>query len=220
MAQIKVYTKKGSESGSMELSPEVFGVKINAKLIELVTRMYANNKRTGNAHTKTRAEVSGGGARPWRQKGTGRARVSSIRSPLWRGGGTVFGPRKRDIYNVIPKKMRQKALLSSLTKKLKDGGIVVVDDMSFDAPKTKLVYEVLANLGIESRNVMWIASEINETIARATRNIEKLSVKNVSDVNAYHIMRKNIILFDTKSIKAIQERLLGSETEEKEATSV
>ncbi|MBU1863968.1 MAG: 50S ribosomal protein L4 [Candidatus Omnitrophica bacterium] len=208
MSKITVYTKEGKKAGDIEIDSAIFEAKINGRMLELVNRLYANNKRTGNAHTKTRAEVRGGGKKPWRQKGTGRARVSSIRSPLWRGGGTVFGPRTREIYNVIPKQIRKKALISALSKKFKEKSIVVVDDISFDEPKTKLVYRMLSKLKIEGKNTLMFMNEHDEMVERASRNIAKLSFKKASDANAYHVLRKQILLFDKKGIKAIEEKLL------------
>lgn len=209
MAEIKLYSKEGKELNVVELNPEVFESKINTRLLELVTRLYANNKRTGNAHTKTRAEVRGGSKKPWRQKGTGRARVSSIRSPLWRGGGTVFGPRKRDIYNIIPKKIKIAALKSAIVKKLKENTVVLIDDLNIESNKTKDFYAILNNLNISKKNVLFIASEITENIERATGNIKKLCLKRVNDVNAYNLLRKNIILLDQKSLEILEKRILS-----------
>ncbi len=208
MADIKVFSKDGKEVKTINLNPEIFDAKIKTRLMELVVRLYANNKRTGNAHTKTRGEVRGGGKKPWRQKGTGRARVSSIRSPLWRGGGTVFGPRKRDIYNTISKKVKEAALRSALTKKLKDGKIIVVDDLNMNSGKTKDFAKVLSVLGIYGRKSLFVPAELGEMLKRATSNIETLSVKRVNDLNAYHVLRKNYLIIDENGIKALEARLL------------
>jgi large subunit ribosomal protein L4 len=210
MAKIAVYSKDGKEIKTIELNADIFDAPINKRLLDMVVRMFANNKRTGNAHTKTRSEVSGGGKRPWRQKGTGRARSSSIRNPLWRGGGTVFGPRKRDIYFSIPQKMRSNALISALSKKFKDDRIIVVDDLTVTTPKTKEFYSILENLKIDSKKVLWIANTLDDVAQKATRNIKNLSVKTVADVNAYNIMRKRVVLLDPNSIKTLEERVLNT----------
>jgi len=219
MAEIAVFSKLGKEIKKIELNADIFDTKINTRLLEMVVRLFGNNKRTGNAHTKTRAEVRGGGKRPWRQKGTGRARTSSLRNPLWRGGGTVFGPRKRDIYNTIPKQMRNKALISALSKKFKDNKIIVVDDLAVTSPKTRDFFSILTNLKIESKKTLWIARNIDENAQKATRNIEKLSVKSVTDVNAYNIMRKNIILVDADAVTVLAERVLKTKKTEAEAVA-
>ncbi len=210
MAEVKVFTKDGKESKTIELNAEVFEQKINRRLLELVSKLYANNKRTGNAHTKTRAEVRGGSKKPWKQKGTGRARVSSIRSPLWRGGGTVFGPRKRDIYNVIPKKVKEKALKVALTKKLREESIIVVDDLAVSSTKTKECSKVLSALKIDKKNVLWLAAGENDQLKLATRNIKKVSLKTVTNINAYDVLKKSVVLVDVASIKALEERVLKS----------
>lgn len=213
MAQIPVYSKEGKEIKKIEVNPEVFDVKINKRLLDMVVRLFANNKRTGNANTKTRAEVRGGGKRPWRQKGTGRARSSSSRNPLWRGGGTVFGPRTRDIYYSIPKQMRSKALIAALTKKYKDTQIMVVDDLSVSSVKTKEFFSVLKSLKIDQNKTLWISDSLDDVAKKATRNIEKLSTITVADVNAYNVMRKKIILMDPQAIKALEDRVLRSKAD-------
>jgi len=209
MASVTVYTKKGKKSGTVELNPVIFDQQVNVRLLSLVSRLYANNKRTGNAHTKTRAEVRGGGKKPWRQKGTGRARTSSIRNPIWRGGGTIFGPRKRDIYFTVPKAIRKQALISALSKKVKDNTLFVVDDLMLSSPKTKELFQILTHLNINNKNMLWVVHTVDENIQKASRNIKKLSLKRVLDVNAYHVLRKNILLLDAAAVKALEERVLN-----------
>lgn len=216
MANITVLDKKGKTAGTIELNPEVFGCKINKRLLDMVTRMFSLNKRTGTAHTKTRAEVRGGGKRPWRQKGTGRARASSIRSPLWRGGGTTFGPRKREIYYDIPKQLRSKALAVALSKKLKDEKLIIIDDLSINNPKTKEVADVLKNVKVASKKTLMVISEMTEKVDRATRNIATLSVSRVQDVNAYNVMRKNVLIIDKKAVSELEKRVLESKSRKKE----
>ena len=207
MALITLYKKDGKKSGNVEVSSDIFETRINTSLLELVNRLYANNKRTGTAHTKTRKDVRGGSARPWRQKGTGRARASTIRSPLWRGGGTIFGPQKRDIYNTIHKQIRKKALISALSKKFKENNIIVVDDFSLSSHKTKELSKILVNLKINNKNTLLLVNGLDDNIQKASRNIHMLSLKRICDVNAYHVLRKSILLSDKVSLKALEERI-------------
>jgi len=210
MIQIPLRARDGKELGATELSAEIFGAKINKRLLDQVARLYANNKRTGNAHTKTRAEVRGGGKKPWKQKGTGRARASSTRSPLWRGGGTVFGPRKRDIYNTIPQETRRQALISALSKKVKDAAMIAVDDLTVSSRKTKDFFTILKNLGIDNKNTLWVVAEADMLMKQATRNIQVLSLKRAGDLNAYHVMRRPVMLIDRKTIAVLEQRLLNN----------
>ncbi len=220
MEKIVTYKKDGKKGKEIDLSSEIFGVRVNERLLELVLRMYGNNKRTGNAHTKTRAEVRGGSKKPWRQKGTGRARVSSIRSPLWRGGGTVFGPRKRDIYYAIPKEIKRQALISALSKKYKEDAIVVVDDLTLSSHKTKELFNILVNVGIEEKKALFITGNLDENTEKASGNIEKLSVRRVLDVNAYQIMRKRVILLDVATVEMLEKRILAAKGGKQEEASV
>ncbi len=214
MAKITVYKKDGKKAGNVEVNSDIFESQINVRLLNEVNRLYANNKRTGTAHTKTRKEVRGGSARPWRQKGTGRARVSSIRSPLWRGGGTIFGPRQREIYNTIPKQLKIKALISALSKKFKENNILVVDDLSLDSHKTKEFFKILENLNIDNKNTLFLVEKLDDNVQKASRNIYMLSLKKVCDVNAYHILRKSILLMDKDSIKALEKRIVDRNRKE------
>ena len=209
MAQITVYKKDGKKTGNVEVRSDIFEAQVNTRLLEQVNRLYANNKRTGTAHTKIRKEVQGGGAKPWRQKGTGRARVSSIRSPLWRGGGIVFGPRKRDIYNTIPRQIRKKALISALSKKFKEKNIIIVDKISLSSHKTKDLFNILVNLKIENKNTLLLIHMSDDNIQKAARNIHMLSLKRICDVNAYHILRRSVLLCDTDSIKGLEQRIIN-----------
>lgn len=217
MAQIKVFDKSGKEIKGVEVNSEIFEGKINGRLLEQVDRLYANNKRTGNAHTKTRGEVRGGGKKPWRQKGTGRARVSSIRSPLWRGGGTTFGPRSRTILNAIPKQIRRKALINSLRKKFREESIVLLDNFKFDEEKTKSVAKALESNGLANKKIVLMTSEHDVVINRIARNIPNLKIIAASNINAYEILRKGILLTDEAGIKAIESRILCVSDEEIDA---
>jgi large subunit ribosomal protein L4 len=146
MPKVNVYNMQGEIVEEMELSEEIFGVEINEHVVYEVVKNQLANRRQGTQSAKTRAEVRGGGRKPWRQKGTGRARQGSIRSPQWKGGGVVFAPKPRDYSYSVPKKVRRLALKSVLTDKLQNNEMIVVDQLSFDAPKTKEMKKVLANI--------------------------------------------------------------------------
>lgn len=207
MSTINVFTKDGKEKEQITLNDAIFGARVNKRLLDDVVRLYGNNKRTGNSSTKTFGEVRGGGKKPWKQKGTGRARTSSIRNPIWRGGGIVFGPRPRDIYFSIPQKMRQKAIISALSQKFKDADIIVVDDFGLTAPKTKEMATMVKSLDIASKSVLCLVSEKGEKVARASQNLPRFSLKTVDEFNAYHVMRKKKILVEKQAIEKLEERL-------------
>jgi large subunit ribosomal protein L4 len=169
--------------------------------------LYGNNKRAGTQSTKTFGEVSGGGARPWRQKGTGRARTSSNRNPLWRGGGTILGPKPREILFTIPAKMRLKAIVSALSAKHKAGNLIVIEDLCLEKPKTKEFYAIIKALKLENFSVLCLVQDKDLNITRAARNVETLSLKSAGEFNAYHVMRKKILVIEKDAIKKVEERL-------------
>ena len=170
----------------MELSDAVFAQEYNEPLVHQVVVAQMANKRQGNKSTLTRSEVRGGGIKPWRQKGTGRARQGSIRSPQWTGGGVVFAPKQRDFSQKINKKMKFAATISALSAKVADGDFIVLDELKLKEAKTKLMATVLKNFGIESR-VLLIVSESDETVLRASANIANLTVINADLVNVYDL---------------------------------
>ena len=170
----------------MELSDAVFAQEYNEPLVHQVVVAQMANKRQGNKSTLTRSEVRGGGIKPWRQKGTGRARQGSIRSPQWTGGGVVFAPKQRDFSQKINKKMKFAATISALSAKVADGDFIVLDELKLKEAKTKLMAAVLKNFGIESR-VLLIVSESDETVLRASANIANLTVINADLVNVYDL---------------------------------
>jgi large subunit ribosomal protein L4 len=207
MAKVTVLKKNGKKGEEIELNDAIFNARINKRLLAHVVRLYGNNKRTGTQSTKTFGEVSGGGARPWRQKGTGRARTSSNRNPLWRGGGTILGPKPREIIFTIPAKMRLKAIVSALSSKNKDGNVIIIEDLSLQQPKTKEFYAIIKALKLEDVSVLCLAQNKDTNITRAARNVEALSLKSATEFNAYHVMRKKILVIEKDAIKKIEERL-------------
>ena len=184
--KVDVFDISAKKVGTMELSDAVFAQEYNEPLVHQVVVAQMANKRQGNKSTLTRSEVRGGGIKPWRQKGTGRARQGSIRSPQWTGGGVVFAPKQRDFSQKINKKMKFAATISALSAKVADGDFIVLDELKLKEAKTKLMATVLKNFGIESR-VLLIVSESDETVLRASANIANLTVINADLVNVYDL---------------------------------
>lgn len=184
--KVDVFNISAKKVGTMELSDAVFAQEYNEPLVHQVVVAQMANKRQGNKSTLTRSEVRGGGIKPWRQKGTGRARQGSIRSPQWTGGGVVFAPKQRDFSQKINKKMKFAATISALSAKVADGDFIVLDELRLKEAKTKLMATVLKNFGIESR-VLLIVSENDETVLRASANIANLTVINADLVNVYDL---------------------------------
>lgn len=184
--KVDVFNISAKKVGTMELSDAVFAQEYNEPLVHQVVVAQMANKRQGNKSTLTRSEVRGGGIKPWRQKGTGRARQGSIRSPQWTGGGVVFAPKQRDFSQKINKKMKFAATVSALSAKVADGDFIVLDELRLKEAKTKLMAAVLKNFGIESK-VLLIVSESDETVLRASANIANLTVINADLVNVYDL---------------------------------
>jgi large subunit ribosomal protein L4 len=197
MPKLTVHDSKGKEKGSLELPDDIFGAKVNKAVIHQAVVMYQANQRQGNASTKTRGEVSGGGKKPWRQKGTGRARAGSTRSPLWHKGGVVFGPHPRDFGYEVPQKIRVAALRESLNAKFQANQLLCVEDIELSAAKTKEFAQILKAFKLKGR-ILAILDGSKDDVTRASRNIEFLKLSRASDVNAYDIL-KNKTVFATKN---------------------
>lgn len=187
------------------LKEEIFGVKSRPHLLHETVVMQLANRRTGTAATKSKGFVSGGGKKPWRQKGTGRARAGSIRSPIWVGGGTIFGPQPRDYSYRLPRKARRQALLSALSLKNRDGKIIVVDKLELEAAKTKLMAQALAELKVTS--VLIVLAQADEKIERAARNLPKAKVLRVEGLNVYDLMRYEHLILTAAALQVLEERL-------------
>ena len=208
---VNSYNQKGEKTGQTRLPKEVFGKKFKPDLIHQVVVCMQSSQRQGTAHAKDRSEVRGGGRKPWRQKGTGRARHGSIRSPLWVGGGVTFGPRKeRNYKRAIPKKMRRAALLSVLSAKAKDDEILIVDDLKIEEPKTKTIYNLLNNLlkkikkeGLKSSLV--VLSERDENMLRAVKNIPGIGIMEARNLNILDLLSFKNLILTKKSIKTIKD---------------
>ncbi|HXV82768.1 MAG TPA: 50S ribosomal protein L4 [Candidatus Binatia bacterium] len=188
-----------------QLKEEIFGLKTRPQLLHQIVVMQLNNRRAGSAATKVRGLVRGGGRKPWRQKGTGRARAGSTRSPLWVGGGTIFGPQPRDYSFRMPRKARKEALLSALSLKKREGKIIVVDRLELEEPKTKLMVKALAELKVSSALI--VISQPDPTIERSSRNIPKVKVLRVEGLNVYDLIRYEHLILTDGALKRLEERL-------------
>lgn len=187
------------------LKEEIFGAKSRPHLLHQAIVMQLANRRAGTAATKSKGFVSGGGKKPWRQKGTGRARAGSIRSPIWVGGGTIFGPQPRDYSYRLPRKARREALLSALSLKNRDGKIIVVDKLELEQAKTKLMARALAELKVASALI--VLAQADEKIERAARNLPKAKVLRVEGLNVYDLMRYEHLILTAGALQVLEERL-------------
>ena len=206
MAEVPIYNINGQSVGKMELDKKIFNGEVNKAVLYQIVKMHEANLRHGNASTKTRSDVSGGGKKPWKQKGTGRARAGTIRSPLWRGGGIVFGPHPRDYSYSLPKAVKRLALISSLNSKLNDKELIVVDDIKISKPKTKEIVAALRNLKAEERPLL-VLDEKDEAIVRASRNIPQLILRDYRTLNAYDIIRQHKLVLTQKALVALTKQL-------------
>ena len=203
MANVTVYNMEGNEVGTMELNDAVFGVEIKEHLVHLAVVRQLANKRQGTQKAKTRSEVSGGGRKPWRQKGTGHARQGSIRAPQWTGGGVVFAPVPRDYEVKMNKKERRAALKSALTSKVQDNKLVVVDSLALAEVKTKEIQRVLTNLKAEKALVITAADDKN--VVLSTRNIADVQTATVNTMNVYDVMKHNTVVVTKDAVASIEE---------------
>ncbi len=205
MANVTVYNMEGNEVGTMELNDAVFGVEVNEHLIHLAVVRQLANKRQGTQKAKTRSEVSGGGRKPWRQKGTGHARQGSIRAAQWTGGGMIFAPVPRDYDVKMNKKERRAALKSALTSKVQDNKFVVVDNLTLAEAKTKEMQKVLTNLKAEKALVILAADDKN--IVLSARNIADVETSVAGNINVYDVMKHNTVIATKDAVATIEEVL-------------
>lgn len=206
MTKVSVLSQTGASVGEIELNDAIFGIEPNeAVLFDAVVAQRAS-LRQGNHKVKNRSEVAGGGRKPWRQKGTGRARQGSIRSPQWRGGGIVFGPTPRSYAYKLPKKVRRLALKSALSAKVLEQNVVVLDALTFDAPKTKDFKAVLAALEI-SKKALFVTAEINENVILSARNIPGVTVLTAEGINVLDLLGHDKVVFTQDAVKKVEEVL-------------
>jgi large subunit ribosomal protein L4 len=207
MPTVKVRNIKNEEVGEVELSEAVFGAPLNEGLIHAAVRNFMANARQGTSATKTRGDVSGAGRKLWKQKGTGRARIASLRSPLWKGGGNTHGPQPRDWSYNMPKKMRQGALRSALSERVREGHLSVIDDWSLDKPKTKDFAKSLGQLGLEGKTLI-VDSLENENLLLSARNLRRAKVVNSFGLNIYDLLYHDHLVLSRTAAQEL-EQLLG-----------
>jgi large subunit ribosomal protein L4 len=206
MPVVKVKNLENKEVGELELNDAVFAAPLNKALIYEAVKCYLANQRQGTSSTKTRGEVKGSGKKLWRQKGTGRARIASLRSPLWKGGGNVHGPKPRDWGYQMPKKMRRGALRSVLSERLREGGLVIVENMELADHKTKSMIKVLGTLGLEKRTLLIDVQE-NRNLTLSARNLPRVKRVSSTGVNVYDLLQHEQIVFSRDAIMQLQEVL-------------
>lgn len=207
MATLPVFNKDGKQTDKFEISDEIFGAAVNQDVIHQAVVMYQACLRQGTVATKDRAEVSGGGRKPWRQKGTGRARQSSIRSPLWRGGGVVFGPMPRDFGYTIPKKIRKAALREGLNAKYQDKKVCLITEFKDKFSKTKEFVKILENLKLTDGKILALLDGCDGSVQLVSRNIARFNIMRAQDVNVYDIMRSKTLLATTAAFSKLLERI-------------
>ena len=205
MPTVPVFNQNGETVGEFELSDNVFAVPMNAGLLHQSIVRYQANQRQGTASTKTRSEVSGGGRKPWRQKGTGRARVGSIRSPLWRHGGIIFGPTPRSFAQQMPRKMRRLAVKVALSDKVRQGKFVVLEDLDLPAAKTKEMVKVLANL--DAKKALIVTAGRDDQVQRSARNIPEVETLEAVALNVYDILRHDRLIITRDAVARVEEVL-------------
>ena len=203
MAQVTVYNKEGKEVGTLELNDAVFGVEVNEHLVHMAVVAQLANKRQGTQKAKTRSEVSGGGRKPWRQKGTGHARQGSTRAPQWKGGGVVFAPTPRDYTIKLNKKEKRAALKSALTSRVNDNKFIVVDDLNFDAIKTKNFKAVMDNLKVSKALV--VLDDGNNNAVLSARILPTVKTAWVNTINVYDILKYNTVVATKAAVANIEE---------------
>ena len=203
MANVSVYNMEGKEVGTIELNDAVFGVEVNEHLVHLAVVQQLANKRQGTQKAKTRSEVSGGGRKPWRQKGTGHARQGSTRSPQWTGGGVVFAPTPRDYSFKMNKKEKQLALKSALTSKVNDSKLIVVDELKMEAIKTKDFKAVMTNLNANKALVVMAEKDVN--VVMSAKNIPDVNSALTSTINVYDIMKAGTVVLTKDAVAKIEE---------------
>ena len=206
MTKLSINNLKGEKVSYITLNSEVFGIEVNELAMKKMVRLQLNASRQGTAKVKTRSEVSGGGRKPWKQKGTGRARQGSIRAAQWRKGGIVFGPTPRDYSFKINRKERVLALKSALVSKLNEKRLMVVENLKLNDLKTKTGVELLNNLKLDGK-VLFVASEEAENLYMATRNLNNVLVLFPDEINVYDILNADYVVFDEASIKMVEEAL-------------
>ncbi len=219
MPTVKVRNLKNEEVGDLELSDAVFGAELNESLIHAAVRSFMASGRAGTVGTKTRGDVSGSGRKLWKQKGTGRARIASIRSPLWKGGGNVHGPQARDWSYNMPKKMRRGALRSALSERVREGNVIVIDDFALSQPKTKDFLKSLDVLGLGENKTLIVDSFENENLLLSSRNVRRAKVVNSYALNIYDLLYHDKLVLSRAAAGELSE-LLDTQSKKAESRSM
>ncbi|WP_315169195.1 50S ribosomal protein L4 [Metaclostridioides mangenotii] len=204
MPKLNVLNVAGQNVGEIELTDTIFNVEVNEHILYEVVKNQLANKRQGNQSAKTRSEVRGGGRKPWRQKGTGRARQGSTRSVQWVGGGVAFAPKPRSYRYTLPKKVRRLAMKCALTTKVQNSEIIILDQLNMDAPKTKEFAQILKNINA-NRKALVVTAEKNENVIKSARNIEGVQTSLVNTLNVYDILKYDSFIITTDAVKKVEE---------------
>ena len=204
MPSTTVYNMAGEALEKLELSEQVFGVTPHMAVLHQVVTAQLVNRRQGNASTKTRSEVAGGGRKPYKQKGTGRARQGSTRAPQFRHGGVVFGPRPHEYHHDVPKKMRRLAIKSALSDKVANEQLIVLRDLTLESPRTKEMLEILANLPVNGKRILMMLSKRDENIVLSTRNIPSAKVQHVSSINVVELLKHDYVIMPKETVRWIE----------------
>ncbi len=208
--EAKLYNQKGEEIGNFKLPKNLFENKVNKTLLWETVKIILNNQRQGTAKAKNRAEVKGGGKKPWRQKGIGWARHGSIRSPIWRKGGVVFGPKPRDYHKTIPQRKKTRALLSALSAIAQENRVSVIEEMKLDAPRTRALQEILNKMNLNEKKILIVTNEIGKNLLLAARNIPYVLLKRTSDMNCYEVISADNLIITKNSITELEKRCATS----------
>ncbi len=206
MAVCDVVNSSAEKVGEVEVNDTIFGVEVNTSVLHDVVCMQRANRRSGNASTKTRGEVRGGGAKPWRQKGTGRARAGTNNSPIWRGGGTTFGPKPRDYSYQLPKKVKRLGLRMALSARMDEGNLVIVDQMKIEAPKTKEFVSIMNNFNYD--DCLIVTDQPEENLQLSARNAVGYKILPVAGLNVYDILKFSKLMLMQSSLEQLEARLL------------
>jgi large subunit ribosomal protein L4 len=207
MKELKVYSQKGQKVDSVKLNQKIFDGKVNKTLLHDAVKMYLANKRLGTASTKSRSDVAGGSKKPWRQKGTGRARAGTIRSPLFKGGGVVFGPKNRDYSYAMPKKAKKVALISAINAKINNDDLVVVEDISLESIKTKDFAQIFKKLKMDEKKVLVVIEKLQKNTVMSARNIKNIYVRAVDSFNAYDVLLAEKLVITKEALDKINKRV-------------
>jgi large subunit ribosomal protein L4 len=197
--QAPVFSAQGKQGGTRQL-PEMFDGIVNVPVMHQAVKAFLANRRQGTAKTKTRGEVTGGNQKPWKQKGTGRARQGSTRAPNWPGGGTVFGPQPRSYTQIVPKQVRQLARKSALNARAREQAVLLVDALSFSAPKTKAMTSLLASLGVAEKKVLLLTDGVKPNVYLSARNLARVMVLPYSDASTYHILWSDVVVIESAAL--------------------